>query len=403
MNIRVEKDKDFLPPYYNTRRKRILMVTDRCFWKSGIGCHERIFNLYSTLRQFFEVKIFYCGVTSSEVIKDLSKKDLEGSVFLSDNYKNYSNENILISSSSVFMPLNVWKKEGLLENIYSYLKMTPHFDVIIIEYIWLAYLLDALPYSTLKIIDTHDVMSRRNYLFSRMNPPLKWRHISFYEEINILDKFDIVIAIQNEEERILRNTLKKALVICCSHAFFLKNKKNLWPKNNLLINFGYIGSDNRENYEAITWFLTEVWSVIRYLPVTLHIFGNIGNRIDNSLHNVIIHGKIDNIESAYNQCHIMVNPVFHGGGIKIKSLEALAYGKPLITTPEGASGIVTLPHQCSSIIIANSRSEFMNAIIKMVNLPNKIQEMGEKAKCFIEQKFSYQNCYTPLIQLIEGI
>jgi glycosyltransferase involved in cell wall biosynthesis len=55
-------------------------------------------------------------------------------------------------------------------------------------------------------------------------------------------------------------------------------------------------------------------------------------------------GFIDDLDSFIKACNIMLNPLTSGGGIKTKAVEALAYNKVVVSTTNGASGI--LPQFC---------------------------------------------------------
>jgi glycosyltransferase involved in cell wall biosynthesis len=50
-------------------------------------------------------------------------------------------------------------------------------------------------------------------------------------------------------------------------------------------------------------------------------------------------GEIADITAAYAQAQVVLNPLRFGTGLKIKSVEALSYGRPLVTTSVGAEGL----------------------------------------------------------------
>ncbi|NRB47195.1 MAG: glycosyltransferase family 4 protein [Saprospiraceae bacterium] len=52
------------------------------------------------------------------------------------------------------------------------------------------------------------------------------------------------------------------------------------------------------------------------------------------------HGYVPNLQSIFNDIDIMINPVQMGAGLKIKSVEAMANGLPLVTTTHSATGLM---------------------------------------------------------------
>ncbi len=57
---------------------------------------------------------------------------------------------------------------------------------------------------------------------------------------------------------------------------------------------------------------------------------------------VIYHGEIEDAKTFMQSYRIMVAPLFTGSGIRIKILEAMALGRPVVTTPIGIEGIPAL-------------------------------------------------------------
>ena len=72
---------------------------------------------------------------------------------------------------------------------------------------------------------------------------------------------------------------------------------------------------------------------------------------------------MDDIDAFVCKSQIVVAPIFSGAGVKIKVLDAIGYGKPLITTPKGAEGFpLWLSKQMD---IASSADEFVSLLTSM--------------------------------------
>jgi glycosyltransferase involved in cell wall biosynthesis len=61
---------------------------------------------------------------------------------------------------------------------------------------------------------------------------------------------------------------------------------------------------------------------------------------------------------------VVINPISTGTGLKIKNIEALGYGKPLVTTSVGAVGMENGSH--SAFLAADTAQDFANAVIGLL-------------------------------------
>lgn len=385
---------------YSRRKKRVLIVTDVRFWQPGLGSHSRIFSLCQSLQDRFHVTIFFYGTVTHADLTNLKSGNVKAEVV---SYKEYEKEGKAVSENSTTPDVIGLRKKRFpifYQTLSVFLKKSSRFDVVIWEYLWLAYTADALTYRALRILDTHDLMSYRNFRFSSRALPVNIS-ITFAEELNILNRFDVAIAIQNEEAKVLSANLDKAISICCPHGVpsFTIGDIKLDKSDDRVFEIGFVGGNSEANYAAINWFIYNVWSSLKYLPVRLNVYGSVCERLQSSVKGLILHGLVPNLEVAYRQCDIMINPMIHGGGIKIKSVEALAYGKPLISSPEGAVGIQD-PEK-SGIIVAKNRSEYISAIQRLAASPNEIELMSQDAHRAALEQFSECKAFDPLIKLIE--
>ncbi len=384
------------------RKKSTLVITDVRFWEPGLGSHSRILALCSELKQHVNLTIFFFGSISPSAIRLINKCGFEGQVI---SYKIFEQAGVKLDLKFPQPPHNIssgLKKkfhETFLRSLKAYLLSTKKFDVLIFEYLWLAYTREVLFYPALTILDTHDLMAYRDYRFSSQNMPIGIS-ISLREELDLLEQFDVVLAIQHEEADILSSFLKKAIPLCCPHGIELP-KPQISKKNSTDFKLGFIGGNSDANYAAIYWFIQKVWPIVNSLPISLHIYGSICDRFPQYQKNIELHGLVDDLSEAYIHCDIMINPMIHGGGIKIKSIEAMAYGKPLIASLEGAVGIDN-PEQ-SGLIVAKNRKEFINAVLTLFNNSELCNKMSQSAREATRTQFSPNTCFSPLIEVIGAV
>ncbi len=383
-------------------QKKVVLATDAAFWLGKMGSHQRILAIASALKNYCDLQIFFFGSIGQQRRLEIKEAGFANMVV---SYKDFDEhlkpEEAGLPKLSSFADIQGLKKrryDAFYTTFAQYISISKP-DVVLIEYIYLAYLQDAIPSNCLKLIDTHDVMCFREYRFyqHKMLNAISIS-VSYQEEQFVLNHFDAVIAIQKYEYEILRKMLPNKVLLLCPHSVIHKSQ---YQKSHAIKNIGFIGSDNEANRSGLDWFIKQVWPIVKQLNLNLYIFGKVGDKLQNlcdgdqSITNMS--DKLDQAE-IYSLVDCMVNPVFVGGGLKIKTLEALAYAKPIISSYEGSVGIDN--QDKNGIIVAHNRLEFIEGIIKLVVQPNLAAELIQQGKNTIEEQFSATQCYQPLLDLI---
>ena len=134
------------------------------------------------------------------------------------------------------------------------------------------------------------------------------------------------------------------------------------------------------NYDAICYFLNEIFPlIIKQIPdVKLKITGKTDGIDINSLphhQNVLFTGYVPDIRPVVKSSMVCVVPIQVGGGTRLKILEAMALGTPVVSTSKGAEGL-HLEHG-KDLLIADSPEDFANAVILVMRdrkLQNQLME-----------------------------
>jgi hypothetical protein len=215
-----------------------------------------------------------------------------------------------------------------------------HYHAVIVSYIFLSKLLDIVPDTTLKILDTHDVFTNRWRIFQEAGLQPDWFSTWQTEEQKALNRADRVVAIQHREARFFENLTNLPIYTI---GFPIQSSMLIKP-HQFVPHLLYIGSSNSINVHAVSWFVTEVWAKIcvDFPECILYIAGSVCEQlvIDSSLSAQIkLIGKVDQLADAYQLADIVINPAQIGTGLKIKSIEALSFRKFLISSSIGVEGI----------------------------------------------------------------
>jgi polysaccharide biosynthesis protein PslH len=156
------------------------------------------------------------------------------------------------------------------------------------------------------------------------------------------------------------------------------------------LKIGFIGSlDWLPNIEGLEWFLNEIWGdmLMQNPNISLHIAGrNMPKYWQQHKHqNVEMIGEVPDAQAFIQQQDIMLIPLLSGGGMRIKAIEAMWLGKPVLTTSIGIEGIDGT--HGTHFYIADTKADFAKAISFFQANPEEINTIGAAAQDFIRANF----------------
>jgi glycosyltransferase involved in cell wall biosynthesis len=157
------------------------------------------------------------------------------------------------------------------------------------------------------------------------------------------------------------------------------------------------------NYEAMFWFLHDIYpQVQQQIPdVCLQITGNHGNRPLPTTKNVYLTGYVDDVRPLIARSWASIVPLRTGGGTRLKILEAMALGTPVIATAKGAQGIEAEPGK--HLLIADTPQAFAEAIIELLQSPSLCQQLAANAYNLIQEKYDWVKVMPRFLNLVEHI
>jgi polysaccharide biosynthesis protein PslH len=157
----------------------------------------------------------------------------------------------------------------------------------------------------------------------------------------------------------------------------------------------YVGSLSWEpNVRGLDWFCVKVWPRVRQrLPdATFEIAGN-GLRVDATgiprvppawqTPGVTILGFVPDLGPLYERSAAMVAPILGGSGIRIKLLEAFRFGMPVVTTPDGASGLPIVPGR--EAIVESDPERFAERVVRVASSQDEQARLREAGYAFLER------------------
>ena len=273
-----------------------------------------------------------------------------------------------------------------------------YFDVAIVEYIELSNILEYLPLSTVTMLDTHDLVFERISSFKKNKIAYDGIHLNKKDEMEIFACYDYVILIQKKDFEIVAKEIDSSMLLLVPHPPFFE----LTAVSKTCTQIGYVASPYQPNIDALTWFIDKVWpAVFKKYNLTLNVYGNIGGSFNEPIENIIFHGFVDDLNSVYKGMDIVINPVRCGAGLKIKNVEALGLGIPLITTSHGASGMED--GVSKAFLIADKPKEFIEAFDIIINDFDFRIQMSQASFEYANVNFSEEKSYGNLLKAINNV
>lgn len=213
-------------------------------------------------------------------------------------------------------------------------------------------------------------------------------------EIKMLKKFDLVMPLNIKDMNLLiRENVDKytKLDYICPYFTDLSFIKPNFEENNIMF-FGAM--DRQENYESCIWFIKNVFSRLLQIDSSFKFF-IVGNKPNKKLYkylndNIIITGFVNDITKFFSKALCMVVPLLLGAGIKIKVLEGMSSGLPVLTNSIGIEGIPASQHD---FIYCKNQNDYIKNILLLKQNNNKAKQIGDNARRFIKSKFNLDSSY----------
>jgi len=270
-----------------------------------------------------------------------------------------------------------WYSQKLISKIGDMVTQK-HYDIIQVEFSQLLYLVKYLPKNTKKIFTAHDISSISFYrriseghpsIFKKLIRFFFFIQIYFYEK-KYLPQYDTIISVSQKDQQTLKQHLPHKNVICLENGI---TKINFLKKNpSKIIKLGYIGSfEHTPNLNAIKYFFGQIAPLLDKEKINYEFYlagKNDSKFIKNNFPKIIDLGQVKNTSDFYQKIDCLITPIFSGSGSRIKILESLSFGIPVISSSIGAEGINI---NSDYLQIAKTSLEYIKCIQKIHQLNNQ--------------------------------
>jgi polysaccharide biosynthesis protein PslH len=221
-------------------------------------------------------------------------------------------------------------------------------------------------------------------------------------EVNALQDFDFVAAITAEDKRII-----KAIGCSCpvfTLPFGLDADELPKPTSNPSNHVFHLGAmDWEPNIQGVRWFIESVWpEVLREIPdCELRLAGrNFPSDFMEPHPSIHVEGEIECAWKFLSGNGVMIIPLLSGSGMRIKALEGMACGRPIVTTSLGVEGIQG--EDGRHFLIADDALTFARKIIEILLHPQRAVELGDAASAFAREHFDNKSLVRNMLDVLDS-
>jgi glycosyltransferase involved in cell wall biosynthesis len=272
-----------------------------------------------------------------------------------------------------------------------------------------------MPPGTAKILEEHNSLARwmwehhieQRSTIQKMRCWVSWQKTRRFES-RLFDKFDLVTMVSEQDRKFSQYELPgyRGWVevvpngVDCQH-----NRPGLVePQPRTLV---YNGSlTYSANYDAMRFFLTEIHPRIKAeVPdASLTITGSTtganltGLALDDS---VRLTGYVDDVRYPVAGASVCVTPIRQGGGTRLKILEAMALGTPVVATSKGAEGLDVVDGE--HLLLADDPETFARRTVELMQNPILRHQLTINARRLVEDNYDWRQIGSQFVTLVEDV
>jgi sugar transferase (PEP-CTERM/EpsH1 system associated) len=301
------------------------------------------------------------------------------------------------------------------------------FDVVQVESIHLMTYLEVIRtagYRPLVVCDWHNIESELMKRYSEREPNIlkrayagKTARLMSEFERRAMQEFDAHVAVSQRDAERLRDLNADARVFVVENgvetAYYSDDRMaaatagsdaGANDKRNRII---FVGSmDYHANVDGAVSFARDVWPGLhaRHSELIFTIVGRDPTPEVRALATdpgVEITGTIDDVRPFYREALAAVVPLKVGGGSRLKILEAMAAGVPVVSTALGAEGLDV--HDDADILIADSNEQLAEGIVGLIESKELRQRLSAAGRALVAEHYDWSRLGASLFEIYEDL
>jgi glycosyltransferase involved in cell wall biosynthesis len=273
-------------------------------------------------------------------------------------------------------------------------------DVLQIEYATLAAYLRGTS-ARLRVLDLHNIESTLAASYARSAGPLRalpvWGEAAALRRLEwaALRRVNIAVVVsKRDQDRLPRSRVR---VLLCPNGW--EPGPPLPPAPDPVVIFvALLGW--RPNVDAAVWLAERVWPLVRRQrpDARLLLVGRSPAQRVQQLgrSDITVTGTVPDVRPFLAQAKVAVAPLLSGGGTRLKVLEALDAGRPVVATRIGVEGLEDLVGR--GVVVADTAESMSAAICDLLADDSRIKELGAQGRRAVAERYAWDVTLEPLLR-----
>jgi glycosyltransferase involved in cell wall biosynthesis len=385
-----------------------ILVLARTFpYPPNDGEKIRVFNILKSLASTHEVTLV-CRAMNLDDLDNINVLESLGirvySIFIPPPSNNI--DRIIMACPFIFSKYPLGLCTAYYKSISSVVRMLVdkiNYDVIQVEHSSLSIYIDdlVLPKSTKKILTMHNIdyiRNRRVLSLQKFGVSKTFNMLNQFRykkwEISAYSLYDRIVAMSDIDSDIIKsdnNVIEVDVVpngVDCDNIAYKE-----YNISNEEYDIVFVASmDSDANNDGALFFIDEVFPLVLNLCPTAKVT-MVGRRPsmellqrDNHV-NIFVTGSVEDVEPYYRKARVAIVPLRSGGGTRLKILESMAYGVPVVATNIGAEGIDV--SSGVDILLADNPISFSNAIVNILTDYKIASQISISARNLVVSKYDW--------------
>lgn len=254
-----------------------------------------------------------------------------------------------------------------------------------------------------RVLDFHNIESELAASFARSSTSLKARLARI--EAPVLRRLerkgaeaaDVVMVVSHQDRQRLPG--KPREVLLCPNGW---DPTEPLPPGDVPVAVFVALMGWRPNIDAAVWLARSVWpEVRRQVPgARLVLVGREPHEEVRALAapDVEVTGTVPSIRPYLEQARVALAPLRSGGGTRLKVLEALDAGRPLVSTSVGIDGLTDLIGH--GVVVADEPTEFATHVVELLTHPDAAAAAGLEGSKAVRERYAWESVLRPWIDRI---
>lgn len=366
----------------------------------------------------YDITLLSMCLREEEEKIDLDKYGIKHHIYVMDKTIVSKSLRLIISGLAFRNPFERYGAVSLPYERYQMQKLIREYhksgqvpDLIILQWTFAIMLIDELKqlFPMSKIVAVEEDVTFLNYERRKKNPDnTKWQQFFWNQrykltkakELDCLEQAELIVTNNKKDTALLMdNGVDESKVFTAAPHIedYLGVARQSESKDIVF----YGAMSRPENYLSAIWFIEKVFPYISDKETRFVIVGANPHESLTKYQSdrIVITGFVEDAGQILADSMCMAAPLVGGAGIKIKVLEAMSAGVPVLTNEIGIEGIGAVDRR--DYLHCEKPEEYVNAINAILAGEINVDLLSKNAKTYIKGNYNLEKKLDELMQLIE--